>query len=116
MHLNIRNSLNLYTQKTIIEAFIFFCFWIIVLFINLTLFGGILGVIEIIDENNILFMSKLIPTIVMAIVVFKMYKNKSFIQPIYPIILFIISLLITYIFGYFYGLLILSSTTILKIR
>lgn len=71
LYLNIRNSLNLYTQKTIGQALIFYGFWLIVFFIFTVVIGVILGVAEILDESNIIFISKLIPTLIITLIAFQ---------------------------------------------
>lgn len=71
LYLNIRNSLNLYTQKTIGQALFFYGFWLIVFFIFTVVIGVILGVAEILDESNIIFISKLIPTLIITLIAFQ---------------------------------------------
>ena len=112
----IRNSLNLYTRKTISEAIFFHVFWLLVVYVFTSIVGFIFAMSEILNENNFYFLAKAVPTFIITLMILKMYRNKSFSEPILPIILFFGSISITYIGGYLFGVAIVSITTILKLK
>ena len=112
----IRNSLNLYTQKTISEALFFCVFWFLVIYLFTSIIGFIFAMLEILNENNFLFLAKAVPAFIITLMILKMYINNSFSEPILPIIMFFGSIFVTYFGGYLFGMAIVSITTILKLK
>ena len=109
-----RNALNLYTVKSIKEAFFFYVFWLFVVFISTGILGFILSASEILNENNFYFLAQIVPTLIITLMVLKMYRNKSFSEPLLPVLLFLSAIVATYLLGYFLGLALISITTIFK--
>lgn len=112
----IRNSLNLYTRKTISEALFFYVFWLLIVYVFTSILGFIFAMLEILNENNFYFFAKAVPTFIISLMILKMYINKSFSEKTLPILLFFGSIFITFFVGYLFGLAIVSITTILKLK
>ena len=111
-----RNALNLYSKKTIKEAIFFYVFWLIISMICLGILGVGLTVLEIVDENNVHFVSPGLMTIFVLYLNIKMLIEKRFIKPYLPVTIMIFSIPLTFYFGGSIGLLLVSATTIFDIN
>ena len=103
---NIRNSLNLFTNKTLIEAIVFYIFWSIMLMIINSIIGGIMNVFGIINLDNFessLITVMIVETILISFISINMLLNKNFCKPMLPIILLILSIILVPVWGYDYS-------------
>jgi glucose-6-phosphate-specific signal transduction histidine kinase len=107
-----RNAFNIYSKKTIKEAIIFYVFWLVISVLCLSILGVGLSFLEIVTENNIHIVSPSLMAIFVLYLNIKMLIEKRFIKPFIPIMIMIFSVPLTYYYGGWVGLLLVSATTI----
>ena len=76
----IRNSLNLYTRKTISEALFFYVFWLLIVYVFTSILGFIFAMLEILNENNFYFFAKAVPTFIITLNVMLKKENNSYLM------------------------------------
>jgi hypothetical protein len=108
----VRNTLNLFSKKTIKEAVIFYVFWLVISALCLVILSIALSFIGIVDENNVHIVSPALMAIFVLYLNIKMLIEKKFIKPFIPIMIMIFSIPLTYYYGGWVGLLLVSVTTI----
>lgn len=108
----VRNALNLFSKKTIKEAVIFYVFWLVISLLCLGILGIGLGFLGIVDENNEHIVFPALMAIFVLYLNIKMLIEKRFIKPFIPIMIMIFSIPLTYYYGGWVGLLLVSVTTI----
>tara|TARA_B110000908_G_C10194024_1_gene421949 strand:+ start:40 stop:450 length:411 start_codon:yes stop_codon:yes gene_type:complete len=108
----VRNALNLFSKKTIKEAVIFYVFWLVISLLCLGILSIGLGFLGIVDENNVHIVSPALMAIFVLYLNIKMLIEKRFIKPFIPIMIMIFSIPLTYYYGGWVGLLLVSVTTI----
>lgn len=110
-----RNALNLYSKKTIKEAFVFYVFWFVISIFCLGILSVGLRFLEIVDENNIGIVAPALMAIFVLYLNIRMLTEKKFIKPLIPVLIMIASVALTFFYGALVGLLLVSATTIFEI-
>ena len=106
-----RNALNLYSKKTVKEAFIFYVFWFLISLLCLTVLGVGLAFIEVVNENNVHYVSPGLMAVFVLYLNVKMLLEKRFVKPFIVVLLMVFSVPLTFYYGGWIGFLLVSITT-----